>query len=65
MREREREILPGCPVDLPDGVDPAIHVQFGSPSSSPLVFPSPSESFWQRSTVHIRPAAAKSLIKQN
>lgn len=51
-REREREVQciykensPGCPVDLPDGVDPAVHVQFGSPSSSPLDFPSPSESF--------------------
>jgi len=36
---------PGCDLAGPAGVAPVVQVQVGSPSSSPFVLPSPSESF--------------------
>ena len=47
-----------------DGVAPADHTQFGSPSSCPLVKPSPSVSAWHRPVVHARPSAAKADPKE-
>ena len=45
--------VPGCESPLfVSGVEFSCHVQFGSPSSSPLVRPSPSESFLHSSLVH-------------
>lgn len=41
-------------------VSPSLHTQQGSPNSAPLDTPSPSESFWQNSTVYWEPAARKS-----
>ena len=39
------------------GVVPGVHVQHGSPSSRPLLWPSPSWSALQRVSVHCSPAA--------
>ena len=40
------------------GVLPTVHPHCGSPSSSPLVYPSPSLSAWHSAVVHALPAAA-------
>ena len=51
---------PGCPVAVPSGVPPGVHLQSASPSSNPLDLPSWSESFWQNSGVHTFPEELKS-----
>lgn len=53
-------IIPGWPMEGPCGVSPSVQRQWGSPSSSPLDFLSPSESFIQRVRVQTNPAARKS-----
>ena len=45
--------LPGCPVASPGSGCPTFHVQLGSPSSSPFVLPSVSESALHSSVVHV------------
>jgi hypothetical protein len=45
---------PGCDnIVVFSGCLPEDQTQFGSPSSWPLLIPSPSESFWHSDTVHI------------
>ena len=54
----------GCEIPVVrDGVAPVVHTQFGSPSSSPFVNPSPSVSAWHSAVVQERPAAAKAFPK--
>lgn len=52
-------MLPGCPIGL-DDFCPECHEQFESPSSSPFVIPSPSESFLHIVAFHLKPFALKS-----
>ena len=48
------ELLPGVEIRVVrSGVLPSVHVQQGSPSSSPLDCPSPSESDSQSDFVHV------------
>ena len=55
--------VPGCESPLfVSGVEFSCHVQFGSPSSSPLVRSSPSESFLHSSLVHFYWNILKSFV---
>lgn len=50
---RQLFILPGCEKAFLSGIAFSFHTQFGSPSSSPLLLPSSSESFRHNSRVHV------------
>merc|ERR1719203_2391955 len=55
---------PGCEIKVVRaGVPPRRQMQSGSPSSTPLDWPSPSESAWHSATVHSWFSAAKALPK--
>ena len=52
-KDQDQRILPGWLALFPSGIFPASQTQLGSPSSSPFVSPSPSESRWQRHSFHV------------
>jgi hypothetical protein len=57
---------PGCEMPVVrSGVEPGIHVQQGSPSSTPFDTPSPSESAWHSEVVHERCAVANAIPAKN
>ena len=56
---------PGCEIwEVRNGVNPGFQTQQGSPSSSPLVNPSPSESAEHSAPVHALPLALKAMPGQ-
>ena len=57
------EAVPGSEMlDVKAGVPPDVHKQHGSPSSRPLLCPSPSLSAWHKAVVHCSWAPLKAFL---